>query len=115
MQVCTGACTDTDFIDTNTHACDVILHERVRGPPSASMTSSAPNGLQLSLGVINIPAVEILACVGKHDKTATHLSAPSTACHLSEAHNQTSAGLRSFLTDHLSSRLPACHSHAQSP
>lgn len=42
-------------------------------PPSASMTSSAPNGLQLSLGVINIPAVEILACVGKHDKTATHL------------------------------------------
>lgn len=84
-------------------------------PPSASMTSSAPNGLQLSLGVINIPAVEILACVGKHDKTATHLSAPSTACHLSEAHNQTSAGLRSFLTDHLSSRLPACHSHAQSP
>lgn len=41
---------------------------------SAVMTSSMLHGLQLLLSVINIPAVEILACIGKHDKTVTHRS-----------------------------------------
>lgn len=41
------------------------------------MTGSTLDGLQLSLGVINIPAAEILACAGKHDKTVTHRAACS--------------------------------------
>lgn len=42
-----------------------------------AVTGSELRGLQLSLGVINIPAVEFLACVRKHDKTASHLSSCS--------------------------------------
>lgn len=51
---------------------------------TAAMNNSMLNGLQLLLSAINIPAVEILACIEKHDKTATHLSlAVSTDCCLS--------------------------------
>lgn len=54
-------------------------HAHLRRCSARAVVCVAPecsvlNGLQLLLRVINIPAVEILACTGKHDKTATHLS-----------------------------------------
>lgn len=60
------------WMSKNTHLwCDFCLSKCVA--LSAGMNSSMLNGPQLLLSVINIPAVEILACIGKHDKTATHL------------------------------------------
>lgn len=57
-----------------TYAQVIIDTKSVDASVWPSVNSSMLNGLQLLLSVINIPAVEILACVRKHDKTATHLS-----------------------------------------
>lgn len=94
-------------VGTHVRIRDFCVSERL------AMTSSVLHGLQLSLAVINIPAV---ACVGKHDKTASHLS-PSSQHRLSFVWRGTGStkeiknNLGSLLTDHLSPRWPACQSH----
>lgn len=46
-------------VGTHVRICDFCVSERL------AVTSGVLHGLQLSLAVINIPAVEILACVGE--------------------------------------------------